>query len=227
MLCGRDCRRIGCEADRDAASRCGHYVDGVVPDTGAGDDAQPRGEIHRRAVPAAAAGNHHVGAAQIGVVRSGDDGSPFNELGNGLRHHPVEEEHRRSGVVRHRQQCTDIGAAISASAGDQHQAVTVRVGEHPASVPRPVGVEGGIVGRNLVVSRGEETAGKVDDIVIVREIQDEDVLDRWSGRYRLAWGHELQLGPFVGQPEDDAVETVVILEGPQNPEPDDPLVELA
>ena len=46
------------EAHGDAASRRGHHVDGVVSDPGAGDDAQPRRMVHRRAVPAAAPRDH-------------------------------------------------------------------------------------------------------------------------------------------------------------------------
>ena len=107
VLGRRHRRRVGCEADGDATGRGCHHVDGVIPDTGARDDAQPGGEIHRRAVPAAATGDHDIRVGKIDVVRSDGDGTTLKKLGHALGHHPVEEEHRRRSVIGHRPQCTD------------------------------------------------------------------------------------------------------------------------
>ena len=77
------------------------------------------------------------------------------------------------------------------------------------------------------MSAGDEAIGELDDVVTVREIQDKEVLHRRCGRERLGWRDELELGAFVWQTEDDAVEAVVVLEGQQDAEPDDPRVEVA
>ena len=106
MLGRRHRRRVGREAHGDATGRRRLHVDGVVPDAGARDHPQPRSEVHRRAVPAAATGDHGVGAGKIAIVRADDDGTTLDQLDHALGHHPVEEEHRRRIVVRHRPQCT-------------------------------------------------------------------------------------------------------------------------
>jgi len=131
----------------------------------------------------------------------------------------------RSGASRVRR--VWCGLSCSAAVGDKDQAVTVRIDEDPRSGSRPIRVECGIVGRNLAMSAGAETIGEIDDVVTVREIQDKDVLDRRSGRQRLLWRDELELGAFVWHTEDSAVEPIVVLEGPQDAEPNDPLVEVA
>ena len=77
------------------------------------------------------------------------------------------------------------------------------------------------------MSGAAETIGEIDNVVTVREIEDRDVLDRRCGRQRLAWREELELGTVVWQTEDRAVEPIVVLEGPQDAEPKEPLLEVA
>jgi hypothetical protein len=132
---------------------------------------------------------------------------------------------RRSGAFRVRRDYA--GPSWSAAVDDKHQAVPVRIDEHSRPGPRPVRVECGIVGWNLMMSGGSETIGEIDDLVTVREIQDEDVFYRRCRRERLAWRDELELGAFVGQTQDDAVEPVVVREGPQDAESNDAFVEVA
>ena len=91
---------------------------------------------------------------------------------------------RRSGAFRVRPD--DAGPSWSAAVGDEHQAVTVRIEKHSRSGPSPVRVEGGIVGWTLMMSGGSETIGEIDDLVTVREIQDQDVLHRLCRHERLA-----------------------------------------
>jgi hypothetical protein len=75
--------------------------------------------------------------------------------------------------------------------------VTVRIDQHSRPGPRPVRVEGEVVGCNLMMSDGSETIGEIDDLVTVREIQDQDVLHRRCRHERHAWRDELGGERFV------------------------------
>ena len=99
VLRGRDRRRIGRVADRDATPRRLGDVDEVVADAGPGDEAQARGTVHQLGVVAHGRSDRRLGPGEAGVWiawrRGAKDGHRSADLVGELRHDGSLEPDRR------------------------------------------------------------------------------------------------------------------------------------